>query len=383
MVTLSREEARRFLVSHVGLARPFAKRGTASAVRRLLDRLQAIQLDPLDPIGTNADLVAFARIDGLKKGDVYRHAMPRYGFEHFAKERCLLPASAFPQYRSRAIETPWWRHSERAKRVPPQIVEHVYEEIRARGPLSPSELTDHGRVAPMEWFGWKSTSKAATMALELLWTSCRIVVAGRRGREKLFDVPERALPDHHDRAAEPFERWAIVARVQAAGLLRRASGPHWSMLGDARKSPLVGELIEEGILEDVGIEGFSRRYLAPAKFMKTKPTTPDDRMRILGPLDPLVWDRELVQHVFGFEYVWEVYKPEKLRRYGWYVCPLLQHGQFVGRLSGRVEDGTLVIDRLWREGKTLDTRALDDTLERHATSLGASAVERTRRVERA
>jgi uncharacterized protein YcaQ len=65
-------------------------------VRALVARLRCIQLDPRDPLGTNADLVALARVDGIAKGDVYRHLLPGYAFEHFAKERCLLPASAFP-----------------------------------------------------------------------------------------------------------------------------------------------------------------------------------------------------------------------------------------------------------------------------------------------
>jgi uncharacterized protein len=65
-------------------------------VRALVARLRCIQLDPRDPLGTNADLVALARVDGIAKGDVYRPLLPGYAFEHFAKERCLLPASAFP-----------------------------------------------------------------------------------------------------------------------------------------------------------------------------------------------------------------------------------------------------------------------------------------------
>ena len=101
---LSRAEARRYLVRSLGLARA-PERG-AAGIRRTLEALRAVQLDPLDVIGTNADLVMLARVDGIAKGDVYRALLPRHGFEHFAKERCLLPARAFAQYRDRAVETP-------------------------------------------------------------------------------------------------------------------------------------------------------------------------------------------------------------------------------------------------------------------------------------
>jgi hypothetical protein len=94
-VVLSRDEARTYLLGQLALNRPQPKKG-AAGVRALLAHLRCIQLDPLDTVGTNADLVALARVDGLAKGEVYRHLLPGHAFEHFAKERCLLPASAFP-----------------------------------------------------------------------------------------------------------------------------------------------------------------------------------------------------------------------------------------------------------------------------------------------
>ncbi|HCF60580.1 MAG TPA: hypothetical protein DFS52_21600, partial [Myxococcales bacterium] len=117
----------------LALNRPQPKKG-AAGVRALLARLRCIQLDPLDTLGTNADLVTLARVDGIAKGDVYRHLLPGHAFEHFAKERCLLPASAFPYYRRQAAETPWWRLGDRLERLAPQVLERVLEEVATRGP---------------------------------------------------------------------------------------------------------------------------------------------------------------------------------------------------------------------------------------------------------
>jgi uncharacterized protein YcaQ len=368
MVRLSRDEARRFLLTHLGLMRP-RYRGRRG-VRALLSDLRCIQLDPLDAIGENADLVALARVDGIAKGDVYRHLMPGHAFEHFAKERCLLPASAFPHYRDQAVQTPWWRLATRKDRVKPEIIDRVEREVRKRGPISARELTDHGSVEPIDWSGWKGTSKATSMALEVLWTQCRVVVTERSKNGKRYDVPSRALSRHHDSPALPFATWAVVERVQACGLLARAGGPCWSMLREVRTSGLVDELVAEGLIEEVVVEGSSRPYLAPAGFRDARPQRPDDRLRILGPLDPLLWDRKLVSQVFGFDYVWEVYKPKHQRRYGWYVCPLLHRGHLVGRLEAHVDGDTLVVDRLWPEPEAdLDPEALDDALARHAVAL--------------
>lgn len=384
-VTISADEARRHLLEQTGLARPSAARGKA-AIRRMLGALRCIQLDPLDPMGTNADLVTFARVDGALKGDVHRALLPRHAFEHFAKERCILPASAFPQYRDHAIATPWWRLTERSKRVPSKVIEAVLEEITARGPSTAAELADHGSVRPLDWSGWKGTGRMTTMALEILWTRCRVVVAGRaKDGTKIYDLPERALPAHHDAPALEHGRWAVLERVEAAGLLARAGGPCWSMLRDVRTSGRVDALIEEGAIEEVVVEGSARPYLAPKGFRDRVPARErhDDRMRILAPLDPVLWDRKLVSSVFGFEYVWEVYKPAKERRWGWYVCPLLHHGRLVGRLEARVRERALVVDRVWREdGARFDEDALDAALARHAESCGVDGVKRLRGARR-
>lgn len=377
VVTITREEARHYLTGQLALRRMSSRSGAAGA-RALLEKLRCIQLDPLDTIGTNPDLVVMARVDDIGRGDLFRAVYPGRAFEHWAKERCLLPASAFPWYRDQSTETSWWRHEERLRRIPPGVIEKVLDEVRARGPINGAELSDHGAVEAFDWSGWKGTGKAQTMALQVLWTDCRIVVCGRDGNNKVYDVPERAfprvaraIPAHRD-----FYRWAIAERVEAAGLLARAGGPTWSMLEPARITGLVDEMIADGVLEAVTIEGSSRPYLAPAGFRRRRFPPYDGQIRILGPLDPLLWDRALVRHIFDFDYVWEVYKPAAQRRWGWYVCPLLQNDQFVGRLQGTV-DRALRISRIWGEHDVpLDDDALDAALARHARNCGVARVVR-------
>lgn len=363
------------MVEHLALARTDKRRG-APGVREVLERLRCIQLDPLDPMGQNADLVVMARVDGLRRGDVYRHLLPGHAFEHFAKERCLLPASSFPQYRRQAAETAWWRLRERLRKVSEATLAAVRQEIEHGGPQSARELTDHGSVVPMDWSGWKGTGRATSMALEILWSRCEIVVSQRDGRNKRYDLPSRSLGAVASRApSEDFARFAVLERVHACGLLARSAGVCWSTLGEVRRSPLPDQLVREGRLVEVDIDGSKTRYLTTPSFLDQRCGRLDDRVRILGPLDPLLWDRKLVQHLFGFEYVWEVYKPAKSRRWGWYVCPLLHRGQLVARMEARIEGDALVVHRLWPEpGRSLDERAYRRALERHARACGASSV---------
>lgn len=338
MVTLTPEAARELLLRATGLLGPAAWSGLAGAFE-VLDALGCVQLDPLDRVGTNADLVLFARVDGLVRGD-WARTMPGGAFEHFAKERCLLPARLFPCYRERAHQAPWWRLDERLRRLPEGILDEVLAEVRARGPLAPSAMEDRGRVEPMDWSGWRGTARANAMALEVLWTRCQVVTAGRTPRgERVYDVPERALPGHHDAPASDPARSLLLERVRGAGLLSTAAGPCWSMLSEVRTSGLVEEMVARGELALVTVSGARRTYLALPEALDAPSGEPDDRLRVLGPLDPLLWDRKLVAQVFDFDYIWEVYKPAAQRQWGYYVTPLLYQGRLVGRMEARRVSG--------------------------------------------
>lgn len=366
--TLSVDEARRFMVGHCGL-RATTSEG-AAGVRALLASRRCIQLDPIDRIGVNADLVAFARVDGIGRGDVHHHT-DGIAFEHFAKMRCLLPADVFPLWRDHLAGQLAYREESRTSRLPPGAVEAVYREIAERGPLTAAELSDQGRVEALDWSGWKGTSKAATMALEVLWNDCRVIVRTRRRGARVYDLPERALPAAASAlpAAEALAA-AVVDRVEAAGLLPEVDGPWWAMLRAARRDGTVAALIAAGRVERVTVAGMKRSFLAPGGFRERVFPEDDGRVRILAPLDPLLWYRPLVQHVFGFEYVWEIYKPAADRRWGYYVCPLLHDGALVARFEGRFVDGEVVVETLWPEpGRALPADAWRAARERHAAML--------------
>jgi uncharacterized protein YcaQ len=159
-----------------------------------------------------------ARVDDVARGDVGRYLFPRHAFEHFAKERCILPADAFPYYREQghAAQTPWWRHGERQQRVAPDLVKAVLEEIREHGLVSARDLTDHGSVDPIDWSGWKGTAKATSMALEILWTQCDIVADGRTGA-KIYDAPNEHCESSSRRVAESSSREMLVSTTRRPG----------------------------------------------------------------------------------------------------------------------------------------------------------------------
>jgi len=362
MIQLDDDAARRWLLHATGLAGP--RRPLAG----LLSELRCIQLDPLDPIGSNADLVAMARTPA-REGELFEHVWGGSvdAFEHYAKERCLLPVDAFPAWRALLAERPRWRQIRRMQRLTPAQLDAVEAEVRERGPVAVSDLADHGRVDPVMWSTWKGTGRAATMAAQVLVLQCRLVVCGRSGRGKVVDVPERALSELDP--CDDVVRRVLTDRVQAMGLLPTASGPWWGGLKHQRHQATQRGL-SEGWLELVGLKGSRRRWLAPAGVRERIPERADGdgTLRILAPLDPLLWDRWLVRRLFDFEYVWEVYKPADQRRWGWYVCPLLLGGRLVGRFEGRRADGGIDVIGLWPEAG-FDRGAFQDALDDHARRL--------------
>lgn len=347
---LSRDEARRRLLSWLGLCHPLGQ-GIAGA-RTVLGRLRCIQLDPLDAIGTNADLVARARVDELSRGEVYPALLPGHAFEHFAKERCLVPAARFPAYRARALQAPWWRLNERLQRVDEGLIAAVLDEVRARGPLTVEEMEHRGRVEALDWSGWKGTGNATRMAMEVLWTRCEVVVCGRLGRRKLYDISERALGRQEELEPDEATAQLLADRIAACGLMSLKLGPWWSGLREQR-----------GRAGTVRVEGIKGEFLCSEEFLDHSIDEPDERLRVLGPLEPLIWDRDLVRAIFGFDYAWEVYTPAAKRRYGWYVVPLLHHGRLVGRMEGRTVEGKVEVVNLWEEeAGAVDRRALEEAL---------------------
>jgi uncharacterized protein YcaQ len=307
-----------------------------------------VQLDPIDRIAPNAELVAGARVPGLSRGQ-FHPAVEGVSFEHFAKERCVIAGRFFPHYRGRAIENAWWRNEALNERVDDALLADVLAEITERGPLTTDKLQDRGRVPPIDWNGWKGTSSRSALACEALWTRCALTVAARdpRGRH-VYDLPERALgPDAVREVKDDWGERMVVERVRSCGLLGRSVGPMWSMLRGARTDGTVERLLEEGALVEVAVEGGARPYLAPPAILEFAADAPSITRRILGPLDPLLWDRELVKLLFGFEYVWEIYKPAAQRRWGYYVCPVLEGESLIGRVEARRVEEEIVVERWW------------------------------------
>jgi uncharacterized protein YcaQ len=180
---------------------------------------------------------------------------------------------------------------------------------------------------------------------------------------------------------EAYHRWIITRRYQAVGLLRsNAEAAIWSACGSTpTRKRILAQLVEDGTLTPVRIGDKSWDYYILSSALPLLDTAPSPaRMTFLGPLDNILWDRKAIQHIFSFDYTWEVYKPAAQRRWGYYVLPVFYGNRFVARLDSRLENGVWTITRWWWEDDIHPDTAMLDALHSATTNflhyLRASAV---------
>ena len=360
---LSRDVARRFLILRHLLAPPRQLPPEPESVLRVIDQLGSLQFDPLEIAGRNHDLVLLARIEGYRRPWTDRWLyQDRVLYETYNKKFSIVPTAELPWYR-----VTWDRHrvSHAAgtfdEHAP--LVEELLGRIRADGALS---STDFEARAAIDWY-WRPTNQVRAI-LEALAEAGLLAISRREGNRRVYDLTERLFPAALlDERPSPEEqlRHKLLSRYRAVGLLG-ATGEYtlWMGTGPAiARRAMIEALVDNGALIPVQIDGLKgHRYVVAGELAileqarqevdaGTSPGYVDPGVAFLAPLDPLCWDRDLLRRLFDFDYVWEVYVPEKKRRWGYYVLPILYGDRVVGRVEPRIErrSGALRIAGLWWE----------------------------------
>jgi uncharacterized protein YcaQ len=391
-LTIDRATARRFLVRRHLLAPARSLPADPASVRTVVERLGSLQFDPLDVTGRNHDLVLAARIGGYQRtwtGDLlYRD---RWLYETYNKGLSLVPTADLPFYRV-TWDAHRASHDAGAFRDHAELVAELLGRIDRDGPLSATDLEPR---AAIDWY-WRPTNPVRAL-LEALAEAGILGLARREGNRRVYDRVERLFPAELLAVRHPEDaqrRHKLLSRYRAHGLLG-ATGQAEVFLGTgaggAYRRGLREALVAAGELVPVEVEGVrGPRFvlggevdaLASAGRSVAAAEPAARSVAFLAPLDPLVWDRDLLRTLFDFDYVWEVYVPAARRRWGYYVLPLLWGDRLVGRIEPRIEraTGTLaVLDVWWEAGPAvLDEPGFQDAfveaLLAHARFLGAERI---------
>jgi uncharacterized protein len=347
MDSLSRRDAARIALAAQGLnrARRTGKK-TRGHLQQTLDRIGLLQMDSVNVLTRAHYMPLFSRLGEYDPALLESAAWDpkrRTLFEYWAHEASLLPMSLQPHMR--------WRMA-RAERLEgiyggiakivrekPDFIQSVYREVEQRGPVAASDL-DRSTHKGSSWWGWTETK----IALEYLFWAGRITTATRRGFERAYDLTERVIPALIQAIPTPDEadaqRHLIGIAARALGIATEPDLRDYFRLDVADSKARVAELVEAKRLIPVTVEGWRHpAYLDPDC---ARPARVAARA-LVSPFDPLVWERDRTERLFGFRYRIEIYTPAHKREFGYYVLPFLLGDRLVARVDLKADRKACVL----------------------------------------
>lgn len=351
-------------------------------VRRAIGRVGVLQLDSVNVLCRSHYLPVFSRVGNYSRAglDGMSWGADRELFEYFwGHKAALLPLTAYPlmRWRMRAAERQVWDEElspevtapwsvvagmRRLTAERPGYVDQVLRIVTEQGPLTAGEASPDGvrrrRTDPDpdpttgKMWNWQD----AKIAIEYLFCTGQVTIAGRRHFERVYDLTERVLPAAVLDAPEPTadEARRELVRIAARGLgiatlkeLCGGSGQAHFPLPAATGREVIGELVEAGELVPVRVEGVKQQ----AYRWHEAEDRPSDAQALLSPFDPLIWNRDRTHQLFDFFYRISIYTPAPQRIHGYYVLPFLLGDQLVARVDLKADrqSSTLVIPTLTPE----------------------------------
>ena len=251
-----------------------------------------------------------------------------------------------------------------------------------RGPLRARDLED--RVADgWRTGGWNDAGRNVAMLLDVLWERGEVMIVGRDGQQRLWDLADRSLPaDERRRSATEIAREVVERQLRARGV---GTPAQFGSLFDGRPDGwerALARLIREEVAVPVTIDGISKgEWYAHAEVL-ARPWKP--RTVVLSPFDDLVSDRDHAEALFDFHFRLEIYVPKAKRRWGYFVLPILRGDRLIGRVDPRFDrrDRVLHLEAVHAEPDTdaSDGVAAGRAIHELAAWLGATDVVVTDRV---
>jgi hypothetical protein len=309
---------------------------------RLLSRIRLLQLDSVNVAVRAHYMPVFSRLGPYDAGVVddaaWTHAArrPRMLVEYWAHEASLLPVDDWPLLLSGAKRAGWWRHYEALAAREPQLVDDLLAAVEELGPVGAGTLEEvlGGRSAPRpKGATWWARSDIKRIC-EWLFGTGALTTGARVHFQRLYDLPGRVLPPEvlarHPADADDAARALVLRAAGALGVATEPDLRDYYRLGPGPSQRAVAELVEDGALEPVVVRGWRHpAYRLPGARTPRRVAA----RALLSPFDPLIWERGRTERIFGFRYRVEIYVPEALREYGYYVFPFLLDDALVARVD--------------------------------------------------
>ncbi len=364
---ISKITRRRFVMGKQGLYPGRRWRGKEGVAQALLSSV--IQVDPLNVLARSHDLALHGRVLDYRP-DMLEELLyqDRAGFD-YGGTVMLHPMHELPCWRvvmQRKWHEPRWQEFMEEHNA---AIETVRAAIQERGPLSSKDFegTKNGR--------WSYRSAKDTgQALYFLWLGGELMTHSRRNYQRYYDLRERIVPPALEEVASEAEAedYFAIKAIQEHGLATVQGFKNWfaglieRKVELAEASARLEAMAAAGQVMPVELEGDSKslHYCLAEDFSLLErlqagqlpeswqplETTTAQEVTFLAPLE-IVSARRRAMSLFDFDYLWEVYKPQEQRRWGYYTLPILYGDRLVARLDPKVERSsrTLVVKGFWLE----------------------------------
>jgi uncharacterized protein len=334
LIELSAVEARRIALTAIGLARPRPARAGPAALAAMFDRLGQVQIDSVNVLARAHYMPGFARLGAYDAALLDRAAYGRKRtlFEYWGHEAALIRTDLQPHLRWRMDRarsgTGAYKTANRFATEKRAFIDAVLAEVAARGPTAARELSAGGK-ATGSWWGWSDGKRA----LEWLFLAGFVTTHSRRGFERIYDLTERVLPDVAALPTpdEPTQQHTLLAAAaEALGVATVGDLRTYWRIGPADARARVAELVEMGDLVPAKVRGWKDLAYLPKAAEAARPPA---HAAIISPFDPLLWERDRAERLFGFRYRIEIYVPAHRREHGYYVLPFLHRDRIAARLD--------------------------------------------------
>ena len=332
---LSRTQARRCAIVSTGLHKKQSFGRGKMATFRAIDQLGYIQIDTISVIERAHHHVLRSRVPNYRSQFIYDlQQKDRLVFEYWAHAAAFLPIKdyrfSFPTKKYFKDKKDGWPKSE------PKLMKMVFERVKAEGPLMARDFEAKGHEGGT-WWDWKP----AKWALQRLFQEGDLMISGRQGFQKIYDLPERIIPDTVDQSFPDQDEYAQFLVERSLHGLGLATIPEMTYLRRGMSklvAAIVDKMVEKGRLIPVQVQGLpNQKYYALEGIQKLINNRVTKQMHILSPFDNLLIQRKRTLELFGFDYQIECYVPRPKRKHGYFSLPILYGDRFIARMDSKAD----------------------------------------------
>ena len=386
---LSNPLARRLFLHKHALAEPPTGPAKGTDLANLITRIGFVQVDSINTVARSHHMILWSRRQSYREPALKSLTeTDRALFEHWTHDASILPVALHPYWQHRysnatdRLQSHWQNWFREGYE---QQLETILRRIETDGPVTTSDVGEGEARGKGGWWDWHPSKTA----LEWLWRTGQLAISGRNGFQKIYDLTHRVIPEHH-RPATPSHaevvQWACASALDHLGFATlKELAAYWNAIPVEDAKTWAKAALKSGEVIEITVQGAAaiKPSLARPDVIQQANAAPEpgSRLRILSPFDPALRDRARAEFLFGFHYRIEVFVPEPKRIYGYYVFPILEGTNLIGRIDVKAfrDASTLRIKAFWPEtgiALTQSRRAkLDAELNRLANFAGCDRVE--------